>query len=84
MKNNRQEIIDWIINNDELVRDIIKKTNDQISGVDPMFREEALSQQLDEVSRRLSDEIGKSLALTFEELNATMDKATLRKVMEML
>ena len=79
MKNSKQDVIDWLINNDELVRDIIKKTNKQIESVDSLFREEALDQQLDQVSMELADQLGRDLGLTVEDLSETMDKETLRK-----
>lgn len=84
MRNSRQQVIDWIINNDELVKDIVRKSNSFIEGIDREFLEEAKDQQLDEVSRNIADHIGANLGLTFEDVQDTIDKATLKKVLEVL
>jgi hypothetical protein len=84
MKNNRQEIIDFIIDNDDMIREMISKTNTKILNVDPLFKEEALKQQAEEISRNLSDEIGNRLGLTSSDLNDILDMETLRKIMEVL
>lgn len=82
--NTRQEIIDWLINNDELVRDIVKQTNKVIDGVDQEFKDEAKDQQVDEITRILALELSKNTGLTFEDFTSTVDKETLRKVLNNL
>lgn len=84
MKNNKQQVVDWLINNDELVRDIIRKTTEQIKDVDREFMDEAKDQQVDEITRNLSDEIGRNLGLTNEDLVGNIDKETLKKFLEVL
>lgn len=79
---NKQAVIDFLIQNDELVRDLMRKTNEQISNVDTEFRDEAREQQLDEVGRKLADGIGSSLGLTFEDTSGIVDREVLRKLLE--
>jgi mevalonate kinase len=81
---NKQKVVEFLIENDELVKDIIRKTNEHIQNVHREFYEEAKEQQLDEINRQLADEIGKSLGLTVSDLNDILDMETLRKIMEVL
>jgi hypothetical protein len=46
--------------------------------------DEAKDQQVDEITRNLSDEIGRNLGLTGEDLVGNIDKETLKKFLEVL
>lgn len=68
MIHDKQKIIDFIIENDELISDIIRKTNEQIKDVNMEFKEEARNQQLEAIHRQVIDQISVSLGLTFGDI----------------
>lgn len=80
--NGKQEIIDFLIDNDELVRDIIRKTSEQIKNVPVEYQEEARNQKVDEVRRQVIDEVSKSLGLTTGDICEIVNEEMIKRVME--
>jgi hypothetical protein len=77
-----EDIIQWLIDNDEIVQDIIKKTNEQLKEVDKDYYCEAKEQQIEEIQRQVIDEAAYVLGLTQGDLCEIISIEMIRKVME--
>ena len=79
MKSNKQDIIDFLINNEATVHDIITKTNEHIKDVEVEFMDIAKSQQFEEIKKQVMDELSKSMSLTIEDICTNVDDEELEK-----
>lgn len=68
----KNDIVDWLINNDSLTMEIIAETNSRLLGDALIFREEAQGQWYEEIKRQLINEMSKTIGLTPEMFHVTI------------
>lgn len=71
----KEEIINWLIQNDSLIKDIINKTNSRLKMRSIEFNDELKEQEYNEHMKQIVDEITKSFAISPEILEENVDKS---------
>lgn len=74
----KDEIIDWLISNEPLVREIVVKTNARIIQPDKEFYDEFIEQEYEEHKRQILNEMSKTMYIPVETFDVNIDNNELK------
>ena len=75
--NSKDEIIDWLVSNDELVLEIIEKTNARLIDHPVEFKDEVRDQRHDIIQSELVNEITKQWGIPCDEVHEMLEDGRL-------
>jgi hypothetical protein len=82
--NTKQEIVDWLINNDSFMIDMVQKVNARLNTTDPLFSDDIKEQFLDEMKQNVANEITFSLGTNLDDLNTAITDEMLYKYLQQI
>ncbi len=74
----KSEIIDWLIQNDSLVREIIMSTNKQINDIPNEFKDDFIEQRFQQEKIKIYNEISTQNGLTSGSISEIISDEELR------
>jgi hypothetical protein len=80
--NTKSRVVEWLIDNDQILLDIQRDTGKQIENVEREFKDEARDQQLEEIRRRVIDMMSRDLGLTSGDLSEILDIESVKQYLE--
>ena len=82
--NTKQEIINWIINNDSFMIETVAKVNARLNSQCKDFEDEVKEQFLNEMKQSVANEITLSLGTNIEDLNNAITDKMLDKYLKQI
>lgn len=82
MLTNKSEIVDWLVNNEPLMQEVIEQVRTRLIKNEYLFDTDIREQYVREVQNMIGVELGKSLGVALEEFHEHITPDMLSKFME--